>query len=472
MTKSCRHCLNAFEITDQDLKSYEHLSPTIAGTKQFITPPTLCPPCRKQRRMTFRNERKLYHRKCNRCQKEIISIYAPEKNYVVYCLTCWWDEKHDPRRTGQDYDFSRPFFEQFAELLKKTPLPSLISSPDAEENNCAYINYAGNSKNCYMTFDADFNEDCYYSNILKHSKNCMECSSVQKSELCYETILSTGCYRTFYSEDLTNCQNSYFLKNCIGCSDCLLCVNLTRKQYCILNQQYTKEAYEAYIRTIDFGNRNVIMDLQKKFEQLVLSAPHKYIHGINLENSTGDYMVNVQNCDTSFMVGETQDLKYCDSLYRAKDCMDVSSFGEQMERAYETVSSGINAYELQFCQVCATNTFNLQYNYGSRNSKNSFGCVALKSNEYCILNKQYSKEEYAVIVPKIIKQMHSTKEWGEYFPTSISPFAYNETVAMEFFPLNKNEVLTIQAQWREDDMLNRYEGPKVSIPENIKDAKD
>lgn len=472
MPTNCHHCNQTFTISEDDLQRLDHLSPTIGGKKMLLPPPTLCPPCRKQRRATYRNERKLYHRKCNRCQKEIIAIYAPDKPYQVFCLTCWWDDKHNPADYGQDYDFNKPFFIQFDELLKRVPLPALISSPDAEENNCSYINYAGNSKNCYMTFDADFNEDSYYSNILKHSKNCMECSSVQKSELCYETLMSTGCYKTFFSQDLTNCQDSYFLKNCIGCKNCLLCVNLNHKEYCIMNKQYSKDEYFAYLNKLDLGDRKVITALEKEFEKLVLSAPHKYIHGVNIEDSTGDYMINAKNCDTCFMIGEVEDLKYCDSLYRAKDCMDVSSFGEQLERAYETVSSGINAYELQFCQVCATNTFNLQYNYGSRNTKNSFGSVALKSNEYCILNKQYSKEEYETLVPQIIEHMKTTKEWGEFFPMSISPFAYNETVAPEFFPMTKEAALKLGATWKEEDIMNRYEGPKVTVPENIKDATD
>lgn len=472
MNQACLHCTQQFDVTKEDLQKYESLSPTIGNKKHLITPPTLCPNCRKQRRATYRNERKLYHRKCNNCQKEIISIYAPDKPYIVFCLTCWWDEKHYPADYGREYDFNKPFFAQFDELLKKVPLPALISSPDAEENNCSYINYAGNSKNCYMTFDADFNEDSYYSNVLKHSKNCMECSYLQQSELCYETLISTGCYHTFFSQELTNCRDSYFLKNCIGCKNCLLCVNLNHQEYCIMNKQYSKKEYEDYLHKLDFGDRKTIQQLEVELEKLALTVAHKYIHGVNLENSTGDYMVNVKDCIGCFGCGDSEDLKYCDALFRAKDCFDVSSFGEHLERAYETVSSGINAYELQFCQVCATNTYNLQYNYGSRNTKNSFGSVALKSNEYCILNKQYSKEEYERLVPKIIEHMRTTKEWGEFFPMNISPFAYNETVATEYFPIKKAQALKLGASWKDEDILNRYEGPKVTVPENIRDASE
>jgi hypothetical protein len=32
-------------------------------------------------------------------------------------------------------------------------------------------------------------------------------------------------------------------------------------------------------------------------------------------------------------------------------------------------------------------------------------------------------------------------EWGEFFPSHVSPFGYNETVAMEYYPVDRNEAL-------------------------------
>ncbi|MDR2189932.1 MAG: hypothetical protein LBP53_01790 [Candidatus Peribacteria bacterium] len=71
------------------------------------------------------------------------------------------------------------------------------------------------------------------------------------------------------------------------------------------------------------------------------------------------------------------------------------------------------------------------------NSSNLFGCIGLRGKEYYILNKQYTKEKYEELVPKIIEKMKADEEWGEYFPASISPFGYNETLANEYFPLTE-----------------------------------
>jgi Zn ribbon nucleic-acid-binding protein len=63
--KSCKNCNSSFEITDKDLEFYEKVSPSFNGKKYLIPSPTFCPDCRQQRRLTFRNERKLYKRKCD-----------------------------------------------------------------------------------------------------------------------------------------------------------------------------------------------------------------------------------------------------------------------------------------------------------------------------------------------------------------------------------------------------------------------
>jgi hypothetical protein len=43
MEKSCKNCQQAFEITDEDLKFYEKVSPVFGGKKYLIPEPSLCP---------------------------------------------------------------------------------------------------------------------------------------------------------------------------------------------------------------------------------------------------------------------------------------------------------------------------------------------------------------------------------------------------------------------------------------------
>lgn len=461
----CRQCQALFDSNVKETEFRVKIAPKFQDETHAIPAPTLCPDCRKQRRLAFRNERKLYERKCNSCQKDIISIYSSEKPQQVYCLTCWWSDKYTPTNYGQEYDFNKPFFVQYAELLKKVPLPNLVSSPDVEEYNSVYVNMAGANKNCYLIFESDNNQDSYYCTGLKNSKNCLESAYVSDSELCYECVDCVNCYNLAFSKECINCRDSYFLKNCTGCNNCLLSANLQHKEYCIANQQYTKEQYEDYLKKLKLGDRNTINSLKAKFQGIMNEHPNKFMHAFQAENCRGDYIYHSQNCDDCYMIHKGQDLMYCDLLTNARDCLDVSSFGENIERVYESTSIGLNCYNIYFSHLCAGNCQNLFYNYGSRNSQNNFGCVALKSNQYCILNKQYSAEEYELMVNKIIKQM-ANAGWGECAPLFLSPFAYNETVAQDYYPITKDEALTRGAKWKDNTELPAT-GIKAEVPSDI-----
>lgn len=111
---------------------------------------------------------------------------------------------------------------------------------------------------------------------------------------------------------------------------------------------------------------------------------------------------------------------------------------------------------------------NIYYSHDCHHSDSLFACVGLKHKQYCILNKQYSKEEYESLVGKIIEHMQQTGEWGEYFSPTIAAFGYNETIAQEHFPLSKTEVLKRGWKWHEEEEEGKnYMGPVVDLPETI-----
>ena len=67
----------------------------------------------------------------------------------VYSQEIWWSDKWDGRDYGRDFDFSRPFFDQFQELRLSTPRMSLLNS---NGENSEYCNLTTDNKNCYLVF--------------------------------------------------------------------------------------------------------------------------------------------------------------------------------------------------------------------------------------------------------------------------------------------------------------------------------
>ncbi len=46
--------------------------------------------------------------------------------------------------------------------------------------------------------------------------------------------------------------------------------------------------------------------------------------------------------------------------------------------------------------------------------------------------------------------MQSQGAWGEFFPVNVSPFAYNETMAMHFLPITREEAVKRGWRWKDD----------------------
>jgi hypothetical protein len=140
---------------------------------------------------------------------------------------------------------------------------------------------------------------------------------------------------------------------------------------------------------------------------------------------------------------------------------------------YEGVTPD-ESYLALFTVWCWKNR-NVYYCENCHNSDELFGCVGIKHGRYCVLNKQYTRDEYEKLVSKIITKMKADNEWGEFFPISISPFGYNEAMARDFFPLSKEEASKIGAKWQDTDYSSfkgEYYQPKATIGEYIKDEQE
>lgn len=123
-----------------------------------------------------------------------------------------------------------------------------------------------------------------------------------------------------------------------------------------------------------------------------------------------------------------------------------------------------------FCALSCNVKWGL-YNYACMFSNNVFGSVGLNHNDYVILNKQYTSDEFNELVPKIVEHMKETGEWGRFFPSGVSPFAYNETLAQEFFPSTKEACQSKGYGWRDMDKRD-YKPQTVKVFENIRDVDD
>lgn len=472
MQRTCRQCGATFEITADDLAFYEKVSPVFAGKTVPVPPPTLCPPCRQQRRISWRNERNLHQRTCSLCSKSIVSIYHPDAPFPVYCNECWWSDRWDARTFGRPFDASRSFFGQMQDLRMTVPRNALYLKNAV---NSDYCNHSLDLKNCYLcACVGGVSENGYYSKWILKTRDFCDCYQLVDCELCYESLYSNGCYNCIGIERSQECRDSAFLYDCIGCSDCFQCWNLRHKRFHIQNIEYSEEEYRRRRALCDLGQRSGFVAARDAFFSLISKrAIHPAQWSRQCEESSGDFLVRCKNVRESFDVEDAQDSRYCYGCGGIRDCYDINEAAINCELQCDA----------QSCDCSQRALFSHTSYYDSEmlcsdschSCHNIIGCVGLRSATHCILNKQYTEKEYEVLAAQIIERLRADGEWGEFFPTSMSPFPYNETVAMEYFPLTKEEVLARGWHWR--DQID--DPPRVQrtidaedLPDSIDDIPD
>lgn len=471
-TRQCQNCKSEFTIDPEDFKFYEKIK---------VPPPTWCPECRAQRRFTWRNEHFLFLRKEDYGGKDVFSMHPKSFPGIVWEMERWWSDDWDQNAYGRDYDWNKPFFEQFRELFQNSPLPSRAGINFV---NSDYANHATNIKDCYMVFGSTYLENCAYTENSTRSKDCVDNSQVIDNELCYEGFFNQQCYRAIHSSLCENCQEIIFCKDCVGCSNCVGCIGLRNKSYCIFNQQYSKAEYGKRVDGLNLNTRAGLQNLKEKALSFWLSFPNRYVRGRHNVDTSGEYISNSKNVKESYYVDTGENLKFCQYLYSkpAKDSYDHYRYGLNSELCYEAASCGDTISDIKFCYQVQSNCVDVSYSYNCINSSHLFGCVAIHGKQYCILNKQYSKEEYEKMIPRIIEHMNSSPytdkagrvyKYGEFFPGEISPCAYNQSLAQEFFPLTEDTARKSGYEWQPVERNNYAISLRPEdIPNSISEVSD
>jgi len=433
-----------------------------------------------QRRMAWAaDSTTLYQRTCQAPghSERIVSAYPEACKSPVYDVSFWASDGWDAMSYGHEYDFTRPFFEQFMELLDAVPVRTteVINSVNSDYNlgvtDC---------KNCYLCSGSFGSENSLYSHTLGFSKECVDASFCTFVEQCYDVISVDKSFRTTgsaYSDELVNCDFMYDSRACI---DCLGCVGLRSKKYCIFNQQYSKEEYKKERAKYDLGSYKIRQEVEKRFTELALQRPRKYGYILNSPGSTGDNLIgtknsrhafqslkDVENCSYSFVIG-----------YGTKDSQDIAGAGLKSQLLYDSISA-LGSSRVAF-SYRVRNSEDVQYSRECFASSHLFACAGLKSKKYCIFNRKYSKDEYEELVGRIKKHMQEMPYvdsrgrvygYGEFWPIEFSRFPYNSSWARTRFPESEKSARE-KGFWWYAAPASQHEADLASdtIPDHISEA--
>jgi hypothetical protein len=460
MQKTCQVSGKPFVISERDQAFYDRLE---------VPYPEINSAERLRRRVAFRNVRNLYKRKCDKTGKSIISVYRPDAKFPVYHRDEWWADGWEP--PAQEFDFNRPFFDQLKELRNKCPRAAVFNK---RAINSDYCNVSDGIRDCYLSFVAFDSRDLIHCHRIMKSNDLTDCYYCSNCERCYDCVYCFDSFNLKFCVESKNCRDSAFLYDCIGVKNSFMCTNQRQKEYMIFNEQHTKEEYEAKMAQINFGSYSTVQYLKEKFHEFRrANALHRSNKMDQCEASTGHRLFNCKDAEDCFEIEEGRDILRCVEGTQMKDCADSVSFGgiEKMAEVGYELQECVDFYNFKFSNYCYGKN-NIEYSEECHNSTDLFGCIGVKNASFRILNKQYSEAEYPAMKAKVIEHMRKTGEYGWFFPPTYSPFGYNETEGMEYFPLEKQAVLNLGYNWSD------YEPPppeatKVlpadKLPDNITD---
>jgi len=402
-----------------------------------------------------------------------MAMYNPKSPYTIYCSDCYTSDAWDSSNYAKDYNFSRTFFSQLNELLLEVPKMNLYVTQAVGANiNSPFNNGFGGAKNCYFLFNGGPAEDTLYSRGVKDCKEIVDNYFSTKIENSYEAINTHHSSRVFYGQNIVNSTDCYFTYNCSSCINSFGCINLRNKSYHWFNEQLAPEQFQSRLNSI-LGSYSRVEEAKHQFLEFKNNFPHRENNNIKTNDCVGDYISESKNIKNSLEVTQSENCKDLFSSKMVKDSIGVFGYGFGAEYLLETVSTGHSSNVIGSYGI--DQSMDIAYSFSCMaNNKNLIGCDSLKNAQYCILNKQYIKEEYEKIREHIIKELTDQGVYGLMMPPELSPFAYNETIGQDNMPMTKEDVISQGFRWEDD--VQKTEGKETmkpeDIPDHIKDVAD
>ncbi|MDD4351732.1 MAG: hypothetical protein PHU71_01980 [Candidatus Gracilibacteria bacterium] len=164
------------------------------------------------------------------------------------------------------------FKEEFEQHLREDAYHQIGFNNKIENSSGNYLDSCKNCQNCYFLEKA---EDCL--NVMRglEDKDCYDTSGLLRGELCYGICQCTDLHKVNFAYYSVDCSEGYYIDQCFNSKHLFGCVGLKRKEYCILNKQYTNAEYEELV--------SKLIEHMKKNGEWGKFFPYKFAYnGFNL----------------------------------------------------------------------------------------------------------------------------------------------------------------------------------------------
>jgi len=354
---------------------------------------------------------------------------------------------------GLEYNSDKTFFENFQILFLSVEHQRMLAR---NSENCDYVDDVIDSADSYLSFAVII--DCsnvLYSFLVK--ENCHDVvNSMNVLNNCSYIYMSSGImnsYNIFYSSNCLDLSDIWLSSNMLNCTHCIMCDGLESQKYCIESKQYSKSDYldkkEALLRDKESFQKyrnNLNKQLSNFWSENV--SWNAILESSDIEN--GAYLYRVHGWRNLIMVAWSEwDKEIYDTII---------AWAYKADNMYGVTLSWLNSNDIYCSYSVWINASYVFYSYFLDTCSYCIWCIGLQNKSYCILNKQYSKEDWHIMADRIFWEMEQGGALWEFFPWEINPLYFNDTIAGLIGWFSKQEALDKWYMWRDEQI-------KVDIPE-------
>ncbi len=407
--------------------------------------------------------------------KPVVSIVHPATGIRVLPDTEWFSKDFIDR--GQSLDLLKPFFDQLHQLVISVPVAATYNY-QVPENSIAFISLG--DQDSYFVLACRSKRTLYAMNGYD-VEDSAELTLVNNVRESYNVCHSDRVYKCRFVREAYDCIEGTFLFDCRNCEFCFGATNQRNKKYLFFNEQLTREDWEHRVAAIDLTSFAVREEYEKRFRDLVSNAVWPENFNIGDENSTGDYIYESTNCkDGYFITRGCKDLDACSYAFNSpsNNCyLSTAIFGSS--DCYYGIGAG-NSSQCRFALSILNQCFDTEYCNSCYNCEHCFGCVGLRHKKFCILNKQYTEEEYWKVLDELKRTMLDRGEYGEMPPLKLSTQHWKGSGAALVYGATKDECAKLGALDFEA-AADGAEGPEIdpallrsldTLPDRVEAAED
>lgn len=349
--------------------------------------------------------------------KPIISNIHPSTEISVLPDNEWFAK--DFSEINLKVVLNSSFFNQLYKLSRLVPRAAGYNFVPPK-NSLAFLSF-GDQDSFFVL--ASNSTRCTSCTNVYHAEDSAECAMTYSVKKSCNILHSDRIYNSAFVRESYDCLNCYFVFDCRNCEYCFGATNQRHKKYLWFNEQLTENEWQkrfSEISLLSFEKREC---LEKQFHELVSAAvwPQNFNNGD--ENSTGEYLNKTIDSKDCYYIS-TPGCRNLDHVtYGLTDAPshDVYLGSGIMASSDSYYSIGIsNSSKINFALSINSECFNCEYCESCYNCENCFGCVGLRHKKFCLLNTQYTEEEYWKVLDELKCAMLSRGEYGELPPVNFS----------------------------------------------------